>query len=167
MRTGDLVSALRWSDFYTASELRNDPYYCEYIVHPPVDRHCMVVPLLAGPGRAGRVTFWRSNRDFSERDQIALQMRRPHLHDVYVDAERRRDGVPHPQPSGAEVLQLVAQGYCNADIARVLFLSVATVRKHMEHIFDRTGVRTRSAAAALALPNASRFTDPVLSGRSR
>jgi hypothetical protein len=31
-------------------------------------------------------------------------------------------------------------------------VSVATVRKHMEHIFDRTGVRTRTAAAALMIP---------------
>jgi len=47
----------------------------------------------------------------------------------------------------------VAQGYSNAEIGRILIISVATVRKHMEHIFDRTGVRTRSAAAALALPS--------------
>jgi DNA-binding CsgD family transcriptional regulator len=46
------------------------------------------------------------------------------------------------------------------DIARILFISVATVAKHMEHIFDRTGVRTRSAAAALALPQVNAFGGP-------
>ena len=51
----------------------------------------------------------------------------------------------------------MAQGYSNADIARILFISGATVRKHMEHIFDHTGVRTRAAAAA-ALRPASPFT---------
>ena len=59
------------------------------------------------------------------------------------------------------MLQFAAQGYSNADIARILFISVSTVRKHMEHIFDRTGVRTRSAAAALALPRASLATPLV------
>jgi hypothetical protein len=67
VRTGDQVSALRWSDFYTVSELRNDPYYCEYIVHPPPDRYCMIVPLPAGPGRTRQLKFHRSNCDFSER----------------------------------------------------------------------------------------------------
>jgi DNA-binding CsgD family transcriptional regulator len=38
---------------------------------------------------------------------------------------------------------------------------VSTVRKHMENIFNRTGVRTRSAAAALALPRASLATPLV------
>jgi DNA-binding CsgD family transcriptional regulator len=113
------------------------------------------------------VTFWRSNRDFSERDRLALQLLRPHLHEVYLDAERRRHGIPHLSRREREVLQLVALGYSNADIARALFISVATVAKHMEHIFDRTGVRTRSAAAALALPQASRFTGPVLSSTPR
>jgi DNA-binding CsgD family transcriptional regulator len=166
-RTGDLVSVLRWSDFYTAAELKNDPYYSEYIVHPPVDKYCVLLPLPAGPGRTRRMALWRSNRDFSERDRLALQLLRPHLHEVYLDAESRRHGIPHISRRQREVLQLVAQGYSNADIARALFISVATVRKHMEHIFDRTGVRTRSAAAALALPHASRFTGPVPPGYPR
>ena len=52
-----------------------------------------------------------------------------------------------------QVLSLASQGYGNRDIARVLFISVATVRKHMKHIRTRTGVRSRSAAAALTLPD--------------
>ena len=58
------------------------------------------------------------------------------------------------------MLQLASQGYSNADIARILFISPATVAKHMEHIFDRTGVRTRSAAAALALPRVRPLSQP-------
>ena len=65
--------------------------------------------------------------------------------------------MPHLSRREREVLQLTAQGHSNADIARILFISVATVAKHMEHIFDRTGVRNRSAAAALALPQVSAF----------
>jgi DNA-binding CsgD family transcriptional regulator len=73
---------------------------------------------------------------------------------------RRRRGVPHLSRREREVLQLAAQGFSNADIARTLFISPATVAKHMEHIFDRTGVRTRSVAAALALPQVRPFTQP-------
>ena len=93
-------------------------------------------------------------------DRLVLQLLRPHLHEVYLDAERRRHGIPQLSPRELEVLQLVAQGYSNADIARILFISVSTVAKHMEHIFDRTGVRTRSAAAALALPQVRPLTQP-------
>ena len=106
------------------------------------------------PGNTRTVAFFRdSGADFTERDRLALQLLRPHLYEVYLDAERRRHGVPHLSRREHEVLQLAAQGYSNADIARILFISVATVAKRMEHIFDRTGVRTRSAAAALALPS--------------
>ena len=68
-----------------------------------------------------------------QRDRLVLQLLRPHLHEVYLDAERRRHGVPQPSRAGRVVLQLVAQGYSNADIARILLISPATVAKHMEH----------------------------------
>ena len=80
-------------------------------------------------------------------DRLVLQLLRPHLHEVYLDAERRRHGIPHLSRRELEVLQPAAQGFSNADIAWILFVSLAAVAKHMEHIFDRTGVRTRSAAA--------------------
>lgn|GEM_PF-1687572 len=50
------------------------------------------------------------------------------------------------------MLELAAEGLGNAEIAARLFTSVSTVRKHLEHIFDRTGVRTRGAAVARMLP---------------
>jgi DNA-binding CsgD family transcriptional regulator len=159
-RTGDLVSVIRWSDFYTASQLKNAPFYTDYITDHEVTKYAISVPLPTRPGRTRRIGFWRSNRDFSERDRLALQLLRPHLYEVYLDAERRRRGIPHVSRREREVLHLVAQGHSNADIARMLFISVGTVRKHMEHVFDRTGVRTRSAAAALALPH-SPFSVPL------
>jgi DNA-binding CsgD family transcriptional regulator len=157
-RTGDLLSVIRWSDFYTAAQLKNAPFYAEYVTGHDRTKHAIFVQLPTRPGRTRRIGFWRSNRDFSERDRLALQLLRPHLYEVYLDAERRRRGIPHLSRREREVLHLVAQGYSNADIARMLFISVGTVRKHMEHVFDRTGVRTRSAAAALALPHISPFS---------
>jgi DNA-binding CsgD family transcriptional regulator len=150
---------IRWSDFYTACELKNAPF-CQYVAEYSPDRYSILLPLPAGPGRVLRIGFWRDNRDFSERDRLALRLLRPHLRQVYLDAERRRRGIPHLSRREQEVLQLVAQSFSNADIARILFVSPATVAKHMEHIFDRTGVRTRSAAAALALPQVRPFAQP-------
>jgi len=50
-----------------------------------------------------------------------------------------------------EVLQWVAQGKTNAEIGYILSISPRTVQKHMEHIFEKLGVETRTAAATLAL----------------
>jgi DNA-binding CsgD family transcriptional regulator len=47
-----------------------------------------------------------------------------------------------------EVLALVADGLRNAEIAEALWLSPATVRKHLENIYEKLGVHTRTAAVA-------------------
>jgi DNA-binding CsgD family transcriptional regulator len=50
----------------------------------------------------------------------------------------------------AEVLLWVAQGKTNPEIGTILGLSPGTVHKHTEHIFEKLGVETRTAAAARA-----------------
>ncbi|MBG6238810.1 DNA-binding NarL/FixJ family response regulator [Mycetocola sp. CAN_C7] len=49
-----------------------------------------------------------------------------------------------------EVLGLVADGLSNRDIARTLFLSEATVKSHLVHIFTKMQVSSRTAAVASA-----------------
>ena len=49
-----------------------------------------------------------------------------------------------------EVLRLVAVGHSNAQIAAALFLSHKTVQRHLSNIFAKTGVTSRTAAAAYA-----------------
>jgi len=50
----------------------------------------------------------------------------------------------------AEVLAWVARGKTNRDIADILGMSPRTVNKHLEHVFEKLGVETRTAAAAAA-----------------
>jgi len=50
-----------------------------------------------------------------------------------------------------EVLRLVISGKTNAEIATLLMISARTVQKHLEHIFIKLGVETRTAAAVCAL----------------
>jgi DNA-binding CsgD family transcriptional regulator len=50
-----------------------------------------------------------------------------------------------------EILALVAAGKTNAEIAAILAISPRTVQKHLEHIFQKLGVETRTAAAVRAL----------------
>jgi DNA-binding NarL/FixJ family response regulator len=51
----------------------------------------------------------------------------------------------------SEVLYWVAKGKTNRDIGDILGSSPATVKKHLEHIYVKLGVETRTAAAALAM----------------
>ncbi len=50
-----------------------------------------------------------------------------------------------------EVLEWVACGKTNRDIGEILGLSPRTVNKHLEHVYVKLGVETRTAAAALAI----------------
>ena len=50
-----------------------------------------------------------------------------------------------------EVLYWVVKGKTNRDIADILGSSPATVKKHLEHVFEKLGVETRTAAAGLAI----------------
>jgi DNA-binding CsgD family transcriptional regulator len=47
-----------------------------------------------------------------------------------------------------EVLAWVARGKTNAEIARLLWLAPNTVRKHLENVYAKLGVNTRTAAVA-------------------
>jgi DNA-binding NarL/FixJ family response regulator len=50
-----------------------------------------------------------------------------------------------------EVLELLARGLTNKEIAEALVISTNTVKRHLKAIFDKLDVHTRSAAAAKAL----------------
>ena len=60
---------------------------------------------------------------------------------------RARDAIT---PREAEVLALVAAGRSNGEIAAQLFLSVRTVERHLGRVYDRLGLRGKSARAAAA-----------------
>ncbi len=66
--------------------------------------------------------------------------------------ERRRPefGWDSLTPSEERVVELVAAGLPNREIAAKLFVSVATVKTHLIHVYGKLGVRTRAELAAAA-----------------
>src|SRR4051794_40907002 len=62
-----------------------------------------------------------------------------------------RSGLPEPLTERElEVLQLVADGDSNQDIARKLVVSLATVKTHINHIFGKLGAESRVQVLARA-----------------
>ncbi|MER5866593.1 response regulator transcription factor [Kitasatospora sp. NPDC002040] len=64
---------------------------------------------------------------------------------------RVRAGRPTLSPREAEILQLLALGLANKQISKRLFISEATVKTHLVHIYDKLGVDSRTAAIASGL----------------
>ena len=70
-----------------------------------------------------------------------------HLVDAVASQPELPDGMT---PREAEVLTLVAQGLTNGEIAARLFVSEATVKSHINHLFAKTGVHDRAQAVSYA-----------------
>ena len=51
-------------------------------------------------------------------------------------------------PREQQVLAWLAEGKTNAEIAQILVTAPGTVKKHLDHIYAKLGVHTRTAAAA-------------------
>jgi len=84
--------------------------------------------------------------DFDARDHLVLKLLRPHL-----DAAFRRVTQPTPKLTRreAELMTYVRDGMTNAAIARHLCVTEATVSKHLEHVYTKTGAHSRTQAVRL------------------
>jgi DNA-binding CsgD family transcriptional regulator len=97
-----------------------------------------------------------SEREFGPRERLIVHWLRPHLTGLYRAAELRRrlgaafdpDITDRLTRRERDVMRWVADGLSNAEIARVLVIERSTVRKHLEHVYEKLGVRTRTAAVA-------------------
>jgi ATP/maltotriose-dependent transcriptional regulator MalT len=49
-----------------------------------------------------------------------------------------------------EVLELVSQGFTNVEIGKRLFISAKTVKTHLQHVYEKLDVNSRTAAVTKA-----------------
>jgi DNA-binding NarL/FixJ family response regulator len=80
-------------------------------------------------------------------------------HHVLAAVSAPASAAPAPEapddltPREVEVLQLIAAGLTNAEIAERLVVSAATVKSHVNHIFAKIGARDRAQAVVYAYAN--------------
>ena len=158
-RTGDQRSVVKNSDFYSARQYHSTGMYTDYDRQLGLEHSLMVslpraLPPTAGPGRYVQLALCRGpGPDFSERDRAVLTLLGPHLDQAYLDTQRRRHPVPRLTARQKDLQRLLAAGHTNAQIARRLGISEGTVRTHLENIYDRLSVSSRTAAVTRAFPD--------------
>lgn len=137
----------RISDLVTPQTFRESPLYNDYY-RPIGIRHAMAIPVHVDRHLLVSFVLNRSGAGFSDRARDLAEAMRPHLADLY-----RLAGVTLCAETGAlltarerEVLEWVAAGKTNRDIAAILGARPRTIEKHLERIYEKLGVETRTAA---------------------
>ncbi|HYH72927.1 MAG TPA: helix-turn-helix transcriptional regulator, partial [Nocardioides sp.] len=98
-----------------------------------------------GPDHVVQLSMDRYGQTFSDGDLAMLRMITPALQRLLRTTQTT--ALPASLTlTERRVLQLLATGRSNSDIAADLYVSVATVRKHLEHAYRKLGVHNRMAA---------------------
>ena len=152
----------RITDCMPTDAFRASPLYNEYYREIRID-HVTAVPIYVDHRFLVGFVLNRAQAAFTDRERDLLEIARPHLANLYrlgVAADRVREVPADLQSDVAavpltarerEVLDWVAAGKTNRDIAAILGASPRTVEKHLERIYEKLGVETRTAAAMRAV----------------
>lgn len=152
-------AAVRLSDLVTPGEWRRHETY-NALFRPLGFAHELVLPL--PPRSADRFRAWTWNRtparDFSDAEVTLASLLRPLLAAIPLDEEpsahqEATDAVERARLTAreSEVLGLLPSGMTAQQMGWVLRISPRTVHKHIEHLYEKLGVRDRSSAVVLAL----------------
>jgi DNA-binding CsgD family transcriptional regulator len=145
------------TDFVSVRGFRRSELYVE--VHRPLGIEYMLQLYLDPRRTDARLELDRADSDFLGRDRAVLTLLLPHLRQ-FLRAAVRRSPAPGAHgvltPREREVLEHVAEGRTNGEVAAVLGISQETVRKHLGNAYARLGVHTRTGAVAAVLGHGQR-----------
>jgi DNA-binding CsgD family transcriptional regulator len=163
-RTGDYVTPLTFSDVVSTLAFRRTRMFDEFW-KPSDTSYKLSIAMPVGSDRMIDIGFTRSLHDFDGRERTILSLMRPRLARILRDALLLDALSQHGLTTRErDILAQVAAGRSNAQIAAELFLSPGTVRKHLEHVYAKLGIHSRTEAASLvrraALAPLNREPDP-------
>lgn len=155
---------VRICDLIPQRDFRRSRLYDEYYRAVGID-YVMVLPVHVDGKELVSFVFNRQDRDFSDRDRACAEAIRPLLGDLYrvtraLDGARmawRMPLTPVAAPLQSltarecEVLQWLSGGKTDKDIGQILGISSRTVHKHLQRIYEKLGVETRTAAVMRAM----------------
>ena len=144
----------RISDSTPFARFRAGALYDEYYRRIGID-HAMALPLHVDERTLVSFVLNRRGRDFSDRDRDLLDLARTTLAAIYRGVRppggAQGGAVPLIAALTArerEVLRWLSAGKTDRDIAAIVGCSHRTVQKHLQRIYEKLGVETRTAAAA-------------------
>jgi DNA-binding CsgD family transcriptional regulator len=132
----------RISDSLPLERFRRSALYNEYYRRIRID-HAMALPIYVRDGLLVSFVLNRTRRDFTDRERALLDVMRPHLARIF----RKASSLGGLTAREAEVLRWVAAGKSDAQIGAILRISARTVQKHLQNVYDKLGVESRTAAA--------------------
>ena len=150
---GPADGPLRLSRVIGRRDLRRLDFYHGYL-RPLRVRDQLKIWLEATKDSSRCVLLQRTESEFSDRDAVVLSVVHEHLARMRVrsrEGDRRRRLLSDASLTTreAQVLTWAVTGRTNRELGDVLFISEATVRKHLERAYAKLGVRNRTEAIAL------------------
>ena len=135
----------RISDCLPPAQFRRTALFNDYYRRIGID-HAVALPLRVGAGMLVSFVLNRSRRDFAERERALLDLLRPQLARLYARATR----LDRLTARESQVLHWVALGKSDRQVAAILGISPRTVQKHLQNVYPKLGVESRTAAALAA-----------------
>lgn len=118
--------------------------------------------IAASPSLFVGIAIHRGIRDFDADDAAGINLLRPHIVSAYRNARRIAEaegnlaksigpvGDPPLTRRESEVLYWVSMGKTNDEVSEIIGAKPLTIKKHLEHIYDKLGVPNRTAAARMS-----------------
>lgn len=151
--------AIRLTDYFPNQAAFEATLYFQELLKPLGLKYELTLLLDTPLGQRLGISVSRANTDYSDPEVEFLTRLGPHLQRAFHHAQTLaqlsgaqghasawRDVALTPRES--EILRWVATGRTNGAIARLIGVGPATVKTHLEHIFQKLGVKNRAAAVA-------------------
>jgi DNA-binding CsgD family transcriptional regulator len=141
-------AAAKLTDFYTLGELASTKAEVLRISYGLSGRWDVLSIDASDDRLRTKKLILAGSRAFRERDRAVLDLLRPALALRLRTAGSRGDAQARLTSRERDIMGLVASGCSNKEIAARLWVSPATVGKHLEHVYEKLGVTNRTAAVA-------------------